>query len=170
MVFCQVTNMEFLDLPFEILQLVLWHCSTPSFLQAAFSCHTIGIAASTSRKLILHQLSLTPGWHVAAPDSLSVPNAELLLLLRKCAAAQLYGADVSADAVTHTLYSNGPSIDPLASAVRAERNPNLAVVPRGGELVHVYRIRPGSRIEPVCTLQPPFKYTGRFQVLRVASP
>jgi hypothetical protein len=52
-----------------------------------------------------------------------MPNAELFLLLKKCADAQLYSADISTDALTHTIYSNGSfGNDPLASAAKLKGN------------------------------------------------
>ena len=156
--------MSLLGLPPEILQLILQHCTTPSFLQVAFSCRALFNLATDSRAVVFHHLNLTPGLPVGSLESPTPSTLELFSLLQKRAAAYLYGAVVHADC--QTLVPNSGSIDPRASALSPSGDPNLAVVERGKSEVHLYRLVSGST-EPVCKLRPPPEYAGIIQVLRV---
>jgi hypothetical protein len=154
--------MELLDLPLELLQLILKQCSTTSLLQASFTCHALFAIASTCREVVIHHLSLAPGLPAGALESSTPPTKQLFSLLRKRAALHLYGAEFGIDSVTYTL-RNG-SIDPRACAIRRWGNPNLAIVEREHGVVRLYHAVSGA-IEPVCTLEQPLK--GPVEVLRV---
>ena len=156
--------MPLLDLPPEILQLILWHCTTPSFLQAALSCRTLFSVASDSRSVVFHHLNLTPGLPAGSLDSPTPSTLELFSVLKKRAAAYLYGADIHADC--DTFVPNSGAIDPRACALKQSGDPNLAIIERGKPDVHLYRLVAGAT-EPVCKLSPPPEYAGIIQVLRV---
>lgn len=156
--------MPLLDLPPEILQVILQYCTTPSFLQAALSCRALFSLASDSRSAVLHHLDLTPGLLAGSLTSQTPSTSELFFLLKKRAAAYLYGTDIHADC--NTFVPRSGSIDPRACALRQDGDPNIAVVERGKPDVHLYRLVAGA-IEPVCKLTPPPEYVGIIEVLRV---
>lgn len=150
-----------LDLPPELLQLVLHQTTTPSFLQAALTCSTIFKIASNCREVVLYHLNVTPGIKLGLED-LNTPD--LFRLLRRRAAQHLYGINLSADQTVYR-YENH-NIDVRASALGSCCSPNVALVLKGSPLVHLYDASNG--IWPREWLEPPHADQKALQVVKVA--
>lgn len=105
-------------LPTELIQLILGYCDTPTYLQVAFSCRTLFAIASSSRDLVSHQVSKTPGWD----DGLEAYNSkELFRVLLRRADQELYGAEFHADRKLFDF--QGKVIDTRASSLELVKNP-----------------------------------------------
>lgn len=151
-----------LELPPELIQLVLQHSTTPTYIQLAFSCCTLLEIASTCREVILLHLRRTPGLDL---DVKSSPTRDLFRLLVKRSIRQLYGAQYYA---TRKVFgAEGLAIDARASAFATPGNPNLALVYKGDESVRISHAHNGN-ISPVCCLKPPWGQPGRVEVLKTA--
>ncbi|KAK2855544.1 hypothetical protein FQN49_005086 [Arthroderma sp. PD_2] len=175
----------FLELPVELLQLVVKSCSTPSYLQVIRTCRTLHSIGTTCRDVLRHQLSRMPGLQTTesgAPlDSLS--TAALYKELRKRAAVHLYGAHFHSDVTLHTLDER--TIDTKASSLFSDsyqvpgghpRQP-LALVPRGQDSVYLYHMGdpgygndtvPGTMVF-LDKLEPLSDFPGKVEILRVIS-
>lgn len=121
-----------LDLPPELIQLTLKHCTCTSYLQAAFSCRTLLAIASSSRDVILCHLRRTPG----VTSSISGLNAEQLFrLLLKRSAKQLYLARFSATCKVFNFRSQ--AINVRASSISSSGS-YLALVLKGQPTVYLF--------------------------------
>ncbi|KAJ5273959.1 hypothetical protein N7478_009084 [Penicillium angulare] len=79
-----------LSLPPELIQLILRSCEASAFLQAAYSCHALFNLASSSRDLVLFQLSQTPG---DAGDWGPLTTKQLFQILLQRCQRQLFGVE-----------------------------------------------------------------------------
>lgn len=105
-------------LPTELIQLILGHCDTPTYLQVAFSCRTLFAIASSSRDLVSHQVLKTPGWD----DGLETHGSkELFRVLLRRSCQELYGAEFHADRKLFNF--QGKVIDTRASSLELAKNP-----------------------------------------------
>lgn len=103
-----------LTLPAELVQLILRSCGPSAFLQAAFCNRTLFRLASSSRDLILHQLSQTPG----RPENCgSSAVGELWELLKRRAYQELWGAEIHGE--RKLIDFHGKVIDARASTLEA---------------------------------------------------
>ncbi|OXV06782.1 hypothetical protein Egran_05451 [Elaphomyces granulatus] len=130
---------ELLDLPTELIQLVLQSASTPSFLQAAVCCRTLFRIASTSREVILHHLDQVPGY---AQEFKPLATKQLFGLLRRRAEKQLYGANFNTNRELYCFA--GQTIDAGASSIATSGNPNTALVLKGDDTVRLFHTENGS--------------------------
>ncbi|PGH00491.1 hypothetical protein AJ79_08182 [Helicocarpus griseus UAMH5409] len=171
--------MNLLDLPPELLQPIFDFSPITSCLQAAYSCKTLFNVLSTYRKGLLHQLSQIPSYPTPTDNDSTLSSkstSELFLLLRRRAAAQLYGANFNADQCVYTFGSsssnNGqdgitaPVIDTLASAIRSTGTPNAALVQKGSPRVFLYSISDGQ-VVPSQVLEPVVEWPGTVEILKV---
>ncbi|KAM5446273.1 hypothetical protein MaudCBS49596_006682 [Microsporum audouinii] len=173
-----------LELPVELLQLVVKSCSTPSYLQVIRTCRTLYVIGTTCREVVRHQLLQMPGLQVTesgAPldDSLSTPV--LYRELRKRAAAHLYGAHFHSDATLYTIDEG--VIDTKSSSLfsdsyqmpRSHAQPTMALVPRGQASVYLYHVGnlgPGNdaaagSMSFLDKLEPLSDFPGEIEILRV---
>jgi len=153
--------MLLLEFPPELLQLILYHSSTPSYLQAAISCRTLFLAASSCRAVILHHLHQTPGLNVNLE---SRTTRELFDLLRRRAVSHLYGVNFHLDQSVFTF--RGRLIDSKASTMRSIGNPNIALVLKGDPNVYLYHQRTGS-VTFQEVLVAPYEHVGKLEVIKV---
>lgn len=151
-----------LNLPTELIQLILRYATTPSYLHTALTCHTLFYIASTYRDLVLHHLNQTPGLKHGIELR---ETKDLFLLLRRRAAKQLYGANFYAD---RTLYNfEGRSIDVGASSIAdSGRFPSLALVLRDDEFVHLFHIGADGSICLKRSLKFPYEQPGNIKILK----
>ncbi|WEW59425.1 hypothetical protein PRK78_004897 [Emydomyces testavorans] len=153
--------LQLLDLPFELLQLILLHCSTPSFLQFSLTCSTVYAAASSCREVILNHLYKTPGLKTSLD---TLPTEELHRILKARTAEHLYGANFHSD-LTNYIFKTG-IIDTRASALREGKDPNAALVEKGGDRVLVYHVQSGE-VALREILEAPYDYPGRVEIIKV---
>ncbi|KAJ5180755.1 hypothetical protein N7492_003965 [Penicillium capsulatum] len=128
-------------LPTEVIQLVLRTCDTPTFLQAAFSCRALLEIASSSRDVLLHQLSQTPGWN----DGISERSTrELFQLILERAHAELFGAEFYIKPKIFDL--EGKRIDTRASSLHATSSHHLQALLayHGHEFVDLCGVQDGN--------------------------
>ncbi|KAE8348495.1 hypothetical protein BDV28DRAFT_143345 [Aspergillus coremiiformis] len=151
-----------LNLPPELIQLVLHHCTTTTFLQAAFSCHALYAIASDCREVLLHHLRQTPGLN---EDFLTLKSKQLFRVLRRRASEQLYGAQFTANC-TH-FNSERSMLDVKASSLGPFERQSLALVLRGREDVHIFRAENGQ-LHLKAHLKPHWLQPGVVEILRTA--
>jgi hypothetical protein len=151
-----------LELPTELMTLILKHCTTPSFLSTALTCRALYIIASTYRELILHHLHQTPGLKAGLEQH---DARELFLLLRSRAAGHLLNANFYAD---RTLYGfNGRSLDLRASSVaNGGHTANLAAVLRDDACVHIFHADIEGLISTDMTLKLPTDLFGAIRIFK----
>ncbi len=130
-------TMTLIDLPLEILQLILTHASTPSFLQLISTCHQLWDLASKSREVVLHQIARVPGIKLGL-DDLANTTQQLFLILRRRAALNLYGAHLHADRTIYTLRQHAMNVSASCFRTSITNSPCVALV--AGENVMVYQI------------------------------
>jgi hypothetical protein len=128
-----------LKFPVELIQLVLCHASTTSFMHLAYSCRTLYNIASTSRKVLLFHLRQTPGTPF---DIASLGTQDLFRLLSYRIENQLYGIEFFSKSTTYTL-EEPKIIDPPSTAFSSGNDSRIAVVAKSGAVVHVYRVDAG---------------------------
>ncbi|KAE8374317.1 hypothetical protein BDV26DRAFT_270277 [Aspergillus bertholletiae] len=151
-----------LNLPTELIQLVLQHSTTPDFLQAAFACRTLYSIASSCREILLHHLYQTPGLN---DDILPAESKQLFRLLQRRASEQLYGAQFTASCTHFHLGSS--VLDVKASSLASSEHKTLALVYKGREDVHLFRTENGQLQHKAC-LKPHWHQPGVIEVLRTA--
>ncbi|GIC94752.1 F-box domain protein [Aspergillus udagawae] len=151
-----------LDLPPELIQLVLQCSTTPSFLQAALSCRALHEIASSSREVILHHLHKTPGLNV---DTGSLKTRQLFQLLMKRSFQQLYGAQFSAKCTTFCFEDF--ALDARASSLASHGERDIALVLKGRQDVYVFQAKDG-KLHLKAQLRSPEDQPGRIEVLKTA--
>lgn len=150
-----------LHLPTELLELVLHHSSTPTFLEAAFSCRTLYEVASGCRELIVHHLRHTPGSNL---NTQTLQSKQLFRVLVGRAYQQLYGAQFRASC---TKFQFGANILDAKASSFAPDDQILALALKGQEAVHLFQAE-NERLRHKAQLQLPLGQPGRTQVLRTA--
>ncbi|RAK98030.1 F-box domain protein [Aspergillus ibericus CBS 121593] len=153
-----------LNLPPELIQLVLQNCSTHAFLEVAFSCRTVYEVASTCREVLLHHLQRTPG--TPSQDIQSLSSKQLFRLLIKYAFRQLYGAQYHANRV---IFDFGNDVLDAGASTSAgfDHRQILALVTRGRGKVHLFHIGSGQ-LRPEGIIIPPCDQLGAIEVLKTA--
>lgn len=151
-----------LELPPELIQLVLQNSTTQTFMQLTFSCRTLFEIASNCREVILHHLRRIPGLNL---DVESSSTKDLFRLLMKRSFRQLYGAQFHAS--RRIFNSERQAVDPRASSFATFGDPNLALVFKGDKAVHLFHAHNGD-ILPRCHLRPPWEQSGQVEVLKTA--
>ncbi|KAF7591747.1 hypothetical protein BBP40_001127 [Aspergillus hancockii] len=151
-----------LNLPPELIQLVLYHTNTSAFLQAAFSCRTLYIIASNCREVLLHHLDRIPGLNESL---LCLESQQLFRVLKRRAFQQLYGAQFSANC---TNFNFGTLVlDVKASSLAPSEHQGLALVARGQDDVWLFRADYGQlQLKARLKLHRP--QPGVIEVLRTA--
>ncbi|KAJ5791409.1 uncharacterized protein N7518_008420 [Penicillium psychrosexuale] len=150
-----------LQLPTELVQLVLRSCNTPAYFQAAFSSHRLYEIASSSREVIIHQLHNTPGWN----DGIEAYQTRHLFgeLMRR-SYEQLDGAEHYANPTYE--YQNRV-IDYHASTIEAsEDSIRVLLVFKGHSTVHLIDMTDGDRTE--VKLKSPGQDLGEVEIIQTA--
>jgi hypothetical protein len=151
-----------LNLPPELIQLVLQHSTTPSFLQVALCCRALHEIASSSREVILHHLHRTPGLKV---DTRSLKTRQLFQLLMKRSLQQLYGSQFFAKCTTFCF--DDFALDAQASSLASHGDRDIALVLKGRQDVYVFQAKDGQ-LHLKTQLRPPQDQPGRIEVLKTA--
>lgn len=146
-----------LELPAELVQLVLKHCTTPTYIQAALCCRALYRIASSSRDVVLHHLKTNPGKNLESEASgvLHIDTYELFLLLRKRAGEHLLDGIYKFD---RTMYDFGGKIlDVNASSFcRTSYSTTMTFVFKDDDKTYLCRLRSGEpmRLERImeCSL------------------
>ncbi|CAI7660387.1 unnamed protein product [Penicillium glandicola] len=150
-----------LQLPTELIQLVLRNCDTPSYFQAAFSSRRLYEIASGSREVILHQLHNNPGWN----DGIEAHQTRHLFgeLMRR-SYDRLDGAEHYA---TPTYEYQNRVIDYHASTIEASEDSIRALlVFKGYSTVHLIDMGDGDRTE--VQLKSPGRDIGEVEIIQTA--
>jgi hypothetical protein len=92
--------MQLLDLPPEILQQLLLHCTTPSFIQIIYTCRQLFQLSGSSRQVLLRHLDDTPGITLGLQDP-GISTHDLFLEFRRRGNAHLIGANIRADRIEY---------------------------------------------------------------------
>jgi hypothetical protein len=134
--------MPLMDLPPELLQLIFFYSSTPSFVQLIRTCHGVFDLAAQSREVIKRHLKNVPGdTHAIFNDKATTER--LLLTLRRRAASSLQGVNITAD--RHDFLYSGVSINVSASCIApVSSDHNIALVQEGGPFVRLYSASEGD--------------------------
>lgn len=153
-----------LNLPLELIQLVLLYSRTPDLLQVAFSSRVLYEIITDSREVLLRHLHRTPGINTDLDTDLrSLKPNQLFGLLLKYAPQQLYGAQFYADCTTFSF--PGHAIDAKASSFAHRDDKTVVLTARGQETLHVYQARDGQ-IQHRALLQSPLAQQGISEILR----
>lgn len=150
-----------LQLPTELIQLVLRNCDTSAYFQAAFSSRRLYEIASNSREVIIHQLHNTPGWN----DTIDANHTRHLFgeLMRR-SYEQLDGAEHYANPTYE--YQDGV-IDYHASTIEASEDGIRALlVFKGHSTVRLIDMRDGDRTE--VQLKSPGENIGEVEIIQTA--
>uniref|UniRef100_A0A093UW97 F-box domain-containing protein n=1 Tax=Talaromyces marneffei PM1 TaxID=1077442 RepID=A0A093UW97_TALMA len=131
-----------LNLPAELVQLVLKHCCTSAYLQAALSCRALYIIASSSRDVILHHMKTNPGPGFRSQsdpkshdDVERLTTRELFLLLRRGASEHLLYGESDFDCIIYTF--DGKVIDISASSMCNKKDGKaIALVFKGDDRIY----------------------------------
>jgi hypothetical protein len=150
-----------LQLPIELVQLILWHCETPDYFQAAFTSRKLFEIASGSRDVILHQLHETPGHDL---KHLHLQTSELFRILRERSLQQLNGAEFHTD---RTVWQFQHTIDSRASRLNGSAPEDALLVFKDSSTVHLVEINDGVLIHKR-ELKCPGKDIGNVEVLQTA--
>lgn len=165
-------NTMLLSLPAELIQLILRSCDSPSFLQTAFTSRTLLELATTSRDLIQHQLSQTPG---KSDHSESLTTCQLFkLLLHRSIDHLLFGIENHFERRSFTFSSafGGKVIDSRASSLISLTNDagtrtQVLLVFKNDSTVYLFGIRDGQlTLQQRCDV-PAMQY-GSVQILHTA--
>lgn len=131
-----------LNLPAELVQLVLKQCCVSAYLQAALTCRTLYTIASSSRDVIVHHMETNPGSGFRAQtdrksndDAERLTTRELFLLLRRGASEHLLYGESDFD---HTIYTfDGKIIDISASSMCNKKDQKaIALVFKGDDRIY----------------------------------
>lgn len=130
-----------LNLPAELVQLVLKHCCVSAYLQAALSCRTLYTIASSSRDVILHHMTTNPGsgfrkqTDQKPDDDERLTTRELFLLLRRGTSEHLLYGESSFDRTIYTF--DGKVIDISASSMCNKKDEKaIALVFKGDDRIY----------------------------------
>ncbi|KZN92804.1 hypothetical protein EN45_029650 [Penicillium chrysogenum] len=150
-----------LQLPTELIQLVLRHCETSAYFQAAFSSRRLYEIASSSRAVIVHQLHNTPGWN----DGIEAHQTRHLFgELMKRSYEQLDGAEHYA--IPTYKYQNRV-IDYHASTMEtSEDSIRALLVFKGHSTVHLVDMSHGGQTE--VQLKSPGQDIGEVEIIQTA--
>lgn len=155
------TSKMLLQLPTELIQLVLRNCDTPAYFQAAFSSRRLYEIASNSREVIIHQLYNTPGWN----DTIDACNTRRLFgeLMRR-SYEQLDGIEHYANP---TYEYQDRVIDYHASTIEASQDGIRALlVLKGHSTVYLVEMSDGDRTE--VRLKSPGQNIGEVEIIQTA--
>ena len=152
-----------LNLPTELVQLVLRCCDISTYLQLTFCCRSLLELASNSRDVLLAQLSQTPG----EPHVLdSLPTKQLFETFLRRSSRQLFGAEFHSECKTFDF--QGQIVDCRASTLQvADSRNQVLLVFKNSSQVNLCEIR-GRALNIQCRLDSPARQWGDVQVLQVA--
>lgn len=150
-----------LDLPPELIQLILQSASTPTYIQTAFACRTLYKIASSCRQVALHHLDQTPGLIL---DVQQLETKRLFHLLARRAFRQLYGAEFRASCRAFGFHPH--MLNAQASSLEPSGNASLALVLKGQSDVLFFRVGNGGQPLLKARLGLPSEQPGFMEVLK----
>jgi hypothetical protein len=151
-----------LKLPTELIQLILLHCETPAFFQAARTNRRLYEIARTSREVLLHQLHHAPGYidHLKAHST-----AELYFALKSRSNVQLHDAESCTE---FTTFGFSRIIDSRASVFEKARDSNRALlVFKNHSTIYLVKIQRG-KLTREARWESPGQDLGEVEVLQTA--
>ncbi|KAL4902873.1 hypothetical protein BDW74DRAFT_58902 [Aspergillus multicolor] len=152
-----------LNLPPELIQLVLLSCTTPAFLQAAVSCRILYENASSCREALVSHLQRTPGPPL---NTLSLSTKRLFPLLKTRALKQLYGSQFNASCTIFNFGDRVPNIKASSLATGSGGTLLLASC-RRQHVVEIFQVRNGQ-IALLSQAMLPWYESGSIEVLKTA--
>ncbi|KAL2832378.1 hypothetical protein BDW59DRAFT_139141 [Aspergillus cavernicola] len=152
-----------LDFPPELIQLVLLNCTTPAFLQAAFSCRALYEIASNYRGGLIYHIRRTPG---SPLDASSINTSRLFPLLKRRASKQLYGSQFYASCVTFKFGDQIPNIKASSLALYAG-DTIISTTCRDPKTVQILQVKEGQ-IAPFARVGISWNQSGSVEILKTA--
>lgn len=152
-----------LDFPPELTQLILLNCTTPAFLQAAFTCRILYEIASSSREVLTYHLQRTPGPPL---DTSSLSTSQLFRLLKCRATKQLYGSQFDASCITFKFGDQAPSLKASSFVSHGDKTLILTAYCNQG-IIPILQVREGQVIPLSQTKLPRFQ-PGSVEILKTA--
>ncbi|KAL2807619.1 hypothetical protein BJX63DRAFT_436883 [Aspergillus granulosus] len=153
-----------LDFPPEIIQLVLLNCTTPAFLQTAYTCRALYEIASSCREALISQLRRTPGPPL---DVSSLSTSEIFPILRSRAVKQLCDSQFNASCVTFEFQDSRPNVKASSLAPHGDGTLVFSTY-RDQNIVHALYVRHGEvKLAGLKTL--PWIQSGSAEILKTAS-
>ncbi|KAL6231775.1 hypothetical protein BDW75DRAFT_219331 [Aspergillus navahoensis] len=153
----------FLDLPPELIQLVLLNCTTPAFLQAAVSCRTLYEIASNYREALIYHLQKTPGPFL---DTSPLRTKCLFSLLKRRASKQLYGSQFDASCITFEFGNQVPNLKASSLAHYADET-LIFTTCRDQDVVQILQVSE-QQIVPFSQARLPWGQWGSIDILKTA--
>lgn len=127
-----------LNLPPEVLQIILWHMDPGTLFISLFTCKQIFDAAK-AKNVLLHQIGSIPGLRLGLGEN--VRNPELLTEFRHRAAKTLLGVGVLADVAKYAHGSNLINVRQCVLSPGASGAPaQLATVYQHHPVVNIYEL------------------------------
>lgn len=157
------TGTMLLDLPPELVQLVLLNCTTPAFVQAAWTCRTLYEIALGCRESLVHHLQRTPG---PSLDTSSLSTNRLFSLLKSRASKQLYGSQFNAGCITFSLGARLSNLTAWSLVSHADRTLVFTTV-CDQSAVQVFEVD-DEQLLPVSQAKLPWDQLGSLETLKTA--
>ncbi|KAL4923258.1 F-box domain protein [Aspergillus undulatus] len=152
-----------LDFPTELTQLVLLHCTTPTFLQAAVTCRALYEIATDCREVLVHHVRRTPGPPLDLP---SLHTRHLFSLLKRRASKQLFESQFDASCTTLSFGDQVPNIK--ASSIASDSSVTLVFTAcRDQDTIHILQPIEGQ-IVPLFRARLPWNQLGKIEILKTA--
>lgn len=152
-----------LDFPPELTQLILLNCTTPAFLQAAFTCRILYEIASSSREVLAHHLRRTPG---PSLDTSSLRTSHLFPLLKCRATKQLYGSQFDASCITFKFGDQAPSLKASSVVSHNDKTLILTAYCKQG-IIPILQVREGQVLS-FSRAKLPWFQPGSVEILKTA--
>ncbi|BCS30341.1 F-box domain protein [Aspergillus puulaauensis] len=152
-----------LDFPPELTQLILLNCTTPAFLQAAFTCRILYEIASSSREVLAHHLRRTPG---PSLDTSSLRTSHLFPLLKCRATKQLYGSQFDASCITFKFGDQAPSLKASSVVSHNDKSLILTAYCKQG-IIPILQVREGQVLS-FSRAKLPWFQPGSVEILKTA--
>lgn len=152
-----------LEFPSELTQLILLNCTTPAFLQAAFTCRILYEIASSSREALVHHIRRTPGPPL---DTSSLSTRHLFSLLKCRATKQLYGSQFDASCITFKFGDQAPSLKASSFVSHDDKTLILTAYCNQG-IIPILQVRAGQ-VMPLSQAKLPWFHLGSVEILKTA--
>ncbi|KAL2845331.1 hypothetical protein BJX68DRAFT_134108 [Aspergillus pseudodeflectus] len=153
-----------LDFPPELIQLVLLHCTTPAFLQIAFTCRALYEIASSCREVLVSHLLRTPGPPL---DVSSLSTSDIFPVLRSRAVKQLCDSQYNASCITLECGDTRPNAKASSLAVYGDDTLVLFTCRDRQDVVHIFRAQHGQ-VALLGRVRLPWIRPGSAEILKTA--
>ncbi|KAL3460566.1 hypothetical protein BJX64DRAFT_263001 [Aspergillus heterothallicus] len=153
-----------LDFPPELIQLILLNCTTPAFLQTAYTCRALYAIASNCRVALISQLRRTPGPPL---DISSLSTSDIFSVLKNRAVKQLCDSQFNASCKAFHLRNASPNVKASSLALFGNRETLLFSPCRSQHIVHILRVGHGQ-VSLVGKVKLPWIQSGSAEILKTA--